>query len=198
MVDKKQIWYEAQTAIDLANPDFEDDGSLGRVMSSMQKKLSDGHLAGRLDNLKEQAISLRSFCCLVWPELPAREIEAALSWSRLFRAQEVLNDLLQRKQGSMKNGSYEKNTAVQLDVDQEDVDALFTAIDIDGDGVLSLGELVHEAGMSESEARKLMALWDRDRDGTLNEQDIKGIVYGMDAMVRRSLKGLLAASMQED
>eukprot|EP00929_Paragymnodinium_shiwhaense_P003207 TRINITY_DN103639_c0_g1_i1.p1 TRINITY_DN103639_c0_g1~~TRINITY_DN103639_c0_g1_i1.p1 ORF type:complete len:493 (-),score=146.02 TRINITY_DN103639_c0_g1_i1:112-1590(-) len=190
----RRITSIAQQSIDLLS-EVNPDPNLGRIMMHVQKHLSDGKMADRIKALDAEAISLRSFCVLTFPEVKVQEIEAALSWCRLFRAQEVLEELLKREQGSEVIMGYDKESAVKIDhIDDQDLDDLFLALDLDGDGELSEAELVIEAGLSEAEARKLMKFWDRGHDGTLSKHDVKGIVFGMDAVVRRKLKGLAAAS----
>merc|ERR1740121_2962200 len=127
-----------------------------------------------------EKISLRAFFCLVWSTCPESDIENCVKWCGLFTAKLVLEEILD-----------EDGDGKVEDVDPEDVEAIFSAIDMNGDGKVTIEELVSDGGFSEAQARKLMS-HDRDRKGSLDMRELKAAANQTHAQVSESVRGLFA------
>jgi len=136
-------------------------------------------------NFAGSPMSLRAFFCAVWTTCPESDIENCMKWCGLFQAKIVLEELLDEDG----DGRIE-------DVAPGDVDAIFAAIDVNGDGEVSMEELINEGGFSEQQASKLMEA-DRSRGGALDLGELRAAANQTDAKVSESLRGMFArGSMQ--
>lgn len=164
-----------------------------RIMSSLSITLGEDDFRERVMVLSVEDVSLRGFCCLVWPKIKVSEIEGLLKYCEMIHAHDTLNELLRKRQDALTHPSTD-SSALVLEVEPEDIDAIFRAFDVNGDGELSAEELAREGTFSSQQINQMMQMWDRDKGGTLDTNEMKSILYGMDEMVRRRLKDLFAAS----
>jgi len=158
------------------------------------KHLTDKQCILRLEDHAGDAVSLRALFCLCCPSVQESEIEAGMQWCRTYRAHDILNALLKCKSSPLVDASFdEKKEDVAIDVDEEDIEALFEAIDMDHDGQLSVENLCEGGNLRPEEARRLVELWDRDRTGELSKGEILAIVHHVHSSVRQRMKALFAA-----
>jgi len=153
-----------------------------RIKSYLVCHLASLELQKAFKEAEGQPISLRAFFCLVWSTFPESDIENCVKWCGLFTAKLVLEEILD-----------EDGDGKVEDVDPEDVEAIFFAIDMNGDGRVTVEELVSNGGFSEAQAHKLMSL-DRDRKGSLDMRDVKAAASRNHAQVSESFRGLFAHS----
>mmetsp|Transcript_9406 Transcript_9406/g.22606 ORF Transcript_9406/g.22606 Transcript_9406/m.22606 type:complete len:582 (+) Transcript_9406:40-1785(+) len=170
---------------------------------------------GRLDEtgqIAEGQISLRNFLCLLWPKASDAAVECCTRWCRSFHAHQVLTSLLRQKRASMRQsrlfrGSIEdpmgmtasgrKPVAGFESLEREDLQALFEALDVDGNGKLSARELCTRGGLSAREAQRLLRVWDQDADGELTMKELSSVVQAVDSSLKQQVKGLFAATTHE-
>jgi len=180
------------------------EGSSGAIAEDAKSKLIESmmtHLLHRgfLDRLsacgQDERLSFRALTSMLWPTVPDKDITACLKWARQFQAFRMLRELTKTKDSALTNADYDPNRdGVKLDVTRDDVEALFEVLDVNGDGTLTVDELTRSGVVSVEEASRLMELWDRDRNDELQKGEIMSIIWGMNQVVRRQLKGMFAAN----
>eukprot|EP00747_Dinoflagellata_sp_TGD_P016845 gnl/TRDRNA2_/TRDRNA2_125414_c1_seq1.p1 gnl/TRDRNA2_/TRDRNA2_125414_c1~~gnl/TRDRNA2_/TRDRNA2_125414_c1_seq1.p1 ORF type:complete len:407 (-),score=84.87 gnl/TRDRNA2_/TRDRNA2_125414_c1_seq1:130-1350(-) len=166
-----------------------------RTAHSVGNALAQADFQQRVHELEEQQVSLREFCSLIYPHVKEAEIEACMRHCHLFRAHDILTELLEAETTATADGT--RVTSTKLDVDDDDIDALFQAIDSNGDGHLSIEELCKVGGLELREAQKLVEMWDRDRSGQLSRGETLSIIYNMHSIVRCRMKGFWAERSSE-
>mmetsp|Transcript_3014 Transcript_3014/g.7312 ORF Transcript_3014/g.7312 Transcript_3014/m.7312 type:complete len:507 (+) Transcript_3014:214-1734(+) len=145
---------------------------------------------------EDEQVSMHRFLCLMWPRVSDKEVYTGFTFCRQFQAMATLEELLRASESALTNSEYEPGKhGPDLDVDQDDIQALFEALDVNKDGKLSVEELTAEGAISAEEAEKLLRLWDRDFTGQLNKGEILNIVYGINQVVQRQLKNAFAMSI---
>mmetsp|Transcript_52318 Transcript_52318/g.113392 ORF Transcript_52318/g.113392 Transcript_52318/m.113392 type:complete len:491 (+) Transcript_52318:117-1589(+) len=162
------------------NPERPDD--VLRILPNFSKLLGDENIRTRLDEICEEGVSFRAFCCLLWPSARESEIEVCVGWCNAFQAQKVLRELIA-------NGEHG-----ELDLDPHDINVLFEVIDANGDGQLSVEELCKIGHIGLTQARTFVDRWDEDNTGSLSKGDVMNIIFSIDAALKYQLKGLFAAS----
>jgi len=142
----------------------------------------------------DDMLSLRGMLAVLWTNVEEREIQQGIQWCRKYQAHMALHELCKTKESALTNADYDPSQhAMELDVTQDDIQAIFDVLDTNGDGKLTMDELVGDGSIDDKQAAHLQRLWDRDRDGELTKGDMLSIILGMNQMVRRELKGLFAS-----
>jgi len=119
-------------------------------------------------------ISMRAFYCLTMPSTSEADIDAGLRYCRLFAAQDTMRELM-KTDGPVK-------------VDKEDVQMLFMAMDLDGDGRLTRDELVEHSQLSAEEVDAVMSKMDKDHSGELTKKEVEFLLLKLDHSLRCDLK----------
>lgn len=183
-----------------AEQGVEDPGHpLRTVASSLESRITGAEFARSVQHHGDH-ISLRALFCLLCPGVKEAEIQDGMKWCHGYRAHDVLEELLKHKTGAMsldRDSSFDDRPdeeRVHIEVDEEDIDALLEAIDLDKNGNISLEDLVKGGNLQPEEARRLVRLWDREKTGELSKGDLLAIVHEMHSSVRQNMKALFANS----
>lgn len=170
----------------------EDRKTQQQIITKVSIHLTDRGFMERLEEYGD-AVSLRALFCLCCPAISEAEIDDGMRWCLAYRAHDILTELLKYNSSPMTDEKYDPaKQNVDIDLSAEDVDALFQALDIDGDGHLSLKELCQGGDLQSEDARKLINLWDRDRSGELSKSEILAIIHQVHHSVRQTMKGMFA------
>lgn len=185
---------------------LEDEGRLEEHRRDGAKQVLDYtyfHLCAgsTLQNLLEQGdeqISLRAYFAAVWDKASEREISRCLKWCKHFQAMAALQQLLKPTDSHMVNSKYDPiRDKANLRVSEADIDALFEVMDQDGDGRLTVKEMLQMGCITERDAKQLFQLWDGDRDGHLTKGELMSIVVGINQVVHHQLKRMFASTLQD-
>jgi len=161
----------------------------------MEKHLTDKNFATRLHDHDGDAVSLHGLFCLMCPQVTEAEIDDGMRWCAAYRAHDVLSELLRYKTSPMVDAAADApQHTLELNISEDDVLALFEAVDMDGSGEMSMQELCEKGSLPPGEARRLIELWDRSRSGELSKGDILAIVHQVHSSVRQSMKALFTES----
>jgi len=158
---------------------------VNRVLQHVSLSITGGHVRTRLEDLLETGttkLSLRALCCVVWPHIKEADIETCMGWCRAYQAQSTLQEVLRAI----------REEDVELDV--EDIDELFEAIDSNGDGQLSLDELSNMGHLDISTARRLVDRLDSDANGSLSKAEVKSLIHQLDIAFKEQFKAAFAAA----
>jgi len=168
-----------------------------KVVSYIKTHLCAASSVQRLkEQAKEEGLSLRALLSTMWLNVPEREINQGLKWCRQFQALAALKELLRPVQSDdVDPFQGPENEALHLNLTEDDVQALFDVIDQDGNGNLSITELVALGNLSGAEAKHLEKVWDRDRSGELSQEELLASIHGRSRELRGSIKGVFAASL---
>lgn len=169
-----------------------------KLIEGMRGYLTKPRILDSLEHKRDgELISLRGLASLCWPSVPEKDITACVKWGRQFQAYHALRELTKTQQSALTNPDYDPAMhSKDLDINADDVEALFEVLDHDSNGKMTIQELTADGHISLPQADKLMALWDRDRNKELTKGEIKSIIWGMNQVLRRQMKGLFAANNQ--
>merc|ERR1719456_1897304 len=78
----------------------------------------------------------------------------------------------------------------------EDVRLIFQAMDTDGNGALSLEELMVGGELDEATARQLMKRLDEDESGTVTVDELQGILRSIDTQLLSDFKDCFESHLQ--
>lgn len=176
---------------------FNDESKQG-IVSYVKAHLTSASSTQKLkERPADEQISMRALLSMLWTNVPEREINQSLRWCRNFQAIAAIRELLKPTKSAMVDPDYDpERDAVSLQVTEDDVQALFDVIDLDGNGKLSVQELIKIGRLSPEEATQMSSLWDRDRDGLLTPSDFLQIIRSLGEVVNREMKSLYHASLQ--
>mmetsp|Transcript_54296 Transcript_54296/g.156103 ORF Transcript_54296/g.156103 Transcript_54296/m.156103 type:complete len:502 (+) Transcript_54296:79-1584(+) len=153
---------------------------VNRILQHFCLQFSGGHVHERVQVLRDDGrcvgISLRAFCCVVWPHISECDLEVLLGWCKAYQAQRTLHEL-------MKVMRHE-----DIDLDAEDIAELFAALEGNTDGQLSADEL-HRLGCLDVEtARKLVARLDADPSASLTKLEVRSVVHQLDTALKEQFR----------
>lgn len=151
-----------------------DENDLTRLILHLQRYFHDRHAGEKLDALGEGSVTLRAFFCVIMHSLSIGEIETCLRWCHAFRAHDVLREYM--------------STGQTQDLSVEDVRTIFHAMDVDGNGVLTLQELMEGGELEEDQARALLNRLDEDHNGAVSAEELQGILRSMDRTLRHDFR----------
>jgi Ca2+-binding EF-hand superfamily protein len=151
-----------------------DKADLDRLASHIRRYFHDRNATAKLDALGEGSITLRAFFCVILHKLTEGDVEACLAYCQTFRSHDVLREYM------------EGGTTHHLNI--EDLRLIFQAMDADGNGMLSVEELMSGGGLSEETARHLLQRLDEDKSGTISMDELHGIVRSIDTTLRSDFK----------
>merc|ERR1711971_560491 len=163
----------------------------------LQNHLTTRQFLALLEEHRGEGVTLRALFCWCCPSVREAEIEDGMRWCKAYRAHDVLEELLKYQSSPMVDPRFHHNSKpedMNLEVDEDDIDALFEALDMDGDGDLSMAELCRGGKLELEEGRRLIELWDRDKTGNLSKADVTAIVFQMHSSVRQTMKAVFADS----
>merc|ERR1712217_925831 len=80
------------------------------------------------------------------------------------------------------------------DVDLDDIEELFAAVDVNHDGVLSIDELIGQGSMDVGEAKKLIARLDRNNSGELSKGEFESVILKIDQVLKEQIKAMYSAA----
>jgi Ca2+-binding EF-hand superfamily protein len=157
---------------------------LTRLTLHLEKYFQNRHAGEKLDALGEGSVTLRAFFCVILHSLPEGEIETCLRWCQAFRAHDVLREYV---------------TAGQTqDLGVEDVKAIFHAMDSDGNGSLSVQELMDGGDLEEDQAQQLLKRLDEDHNGFVSVEELQGILRSMDRVLRHDFREAFERDVHRD
>jgi len=151
-------------------------------------------------NMQGDSVSLRAFLCLLCSGADESVIEDGMRWCGQFRAYEVLTNLVKMscKDEQTATSSFGSPKGKQDEdpdmgtLTEDDVELLFTNLDVDGDGQIDIQNLCRTGIVEESEARKILKFGDKDGDGGLDKADLLGIARKMHSVVTEEFKAIFA------
>jgi len=147
------------------------------------------------EHTEEEGLSLHALLSAMWFNVSEREINQGLKWCRQFQALAALKELLKPVESNEVDPFLDPEKALRLNLTEDDVQALFDVVDQDGNGNLSITELVALGNLSGAEAKHLEKVWDRDRNGELSQEELLASIQGMNRVLRGSIKGVFTASL---
>jgi len=159
-----------------------DTQDLNKLIAHLRRYFNDRHAVAKLDTLGQGNITMRAFFCVVLHSLSEGEIETCLRWCQAFRAHDVLKEF-------MSTGNTQR-------LNFEDVRLIFQAMDTDGNGALSLEELMVGGELDEATARQLMKRLDEDESGTVTVDELQGILRSIDTQLRSDFKDCFESHLQ--
>jgi len=161
---------------DELDPRDKESFNLGTVSLKLQRQLATEDIVSRLDVHGDDVdVSLREFCCLTWPTVPASDIDFGIVWCKRFRAQYLLEHMLKQ---DLKEG----------DMDGHDVQALFQVMDANNDGSITVEEIVKVGCLSLDEATRLVSQFDSDKNKSLSKKEIHSVVRAMNDSLKDQFK----------
>jgi len=168
--------------------------SLGITVIKITQHLTDKHFVSELQHHAGDAISLRALFCLCCPSVKEAEVDDGMRWCKMYRAHDVLEELLRYKSSPMVDASFDgcPQETLDLNVDEQDIRELFDAIDMDHTGQISMENLCKGGKLDADEAQRLVALWDRERTGQLSRSDLLAVVHQVHSSVRQQMKAMFA------
>lgn len=147
---------------------------LEKLSNHIKRYFQDRHAVAKLDALGEGSISLRAFLCVLLPSLPEREIETCLRWCACFRAHDILQEYLS---GGQVQG-----------LDSRDVQLIFSAFDFDGNGHITVEELMKGGDLTEEQAQRVIHRLDDDGSGSLSFEELHGILRTIHTTLRAEFR----------
>jgi len=150
-----------------------------------------GHLASdqtleRAQSLYDEnctSISLRAFCCILWPQLKEVDVERCMKWCKHMKASTALREVAKAVNDQ------------DFVFDAEDIAEIFEVLDTDGDGNLSYDELCSQGFMDRALATRVVNRMDSDRSGFISKQEMGSLLQQLHDSVTQQLKLSFRLSM---
>mmetsp|Transcript_12001 Transcript_12001/g.21265 ORF Transcript_12001/g.21265 Transcript_12001/m.21265 type:complete len:303 (-) Transcript_12001:96-1004(-) len=158
-----------------------DEGEMGIKKVKLTSRLQDPEVQDYLDKAPE-TVKQDAFVHVVWPKLKSAEKIAVGEQLKRYYAQAKLSRLLK----TVMCGEGNSLTAAEIR-------SMFDEVDVDGNGILSVKELVQAGDLDLEEATSLTTFLDQKQDGMIEFRDVMEVV-GMQSNVRQGLKGMFASS----
>jgi len=162
-----------------------DEGHQGVLNNRMAQRLQAPDTLANLRSAPEM-LQQEDFVSAVWEKLEPAEKNAANQLMKRFDAQEKLSRVVLTVIKGM-----------PLTVNTEQLRCMFDEVDADGNGLLSVKELVQVGSIDLEQAMAFHERLDAQKDGMIDFKDLMQVVsLGCD--VKQGLKGMFAASLEAE